>query len=95
VLERARARKNLRYVDLNREMKAYDLISIEDPGARVHIVFTDGGSICRPSILQGGTARRERRTWEILGSVIDFADYRKAVWDLGRVPCENCLARYK
>jgi hypothetical protein len=95
MLDRARAKKHLKYTDLNREMQANDLIAIEDIETKVHIVFTDNASICRPSILKGGTERREKRTWEILGSVRDLSEYRRAVTTIERQPCKRCLARYK
>jgi len=95
VIEKSRSKLGLTRIELLGQIKANDLISIANDRYLVHIVFPSTNNICRPILLKGGKERRDNRKWDLLGSVRDYADYRRAVQELGRTVCSHCLRWYR
>lgn len=71
-----------------------DLITIEDTNGKVHIIWTDskyGKRICRPSMIDKGTGRRDEIQWKVLKKGIVSRKFTDEIKNLRKPFCQECL----
>jgi hypothetical protein len=86
--------KTMKRKELLEKIKEKDLIAINNPNEKVHVVWHDnkyGIRICRPSMINMGTYSRDERDWEILDKCKEYKEYESKVKELGREICKHCL----